>query len=104
MLWNTRVIDSNNGLFECFNANDNHDPFFVVVDMDYHKHDITVFERSVEIAEHELDMWNGGFEELEDKDEYDRYYYSGYGQVVEEALDKEGIIYDIFYKEEREVV
>ena len=84
-----REVQPEDGLFECFSIVDNHEPFFIRVDMFYHKYDYTRFDKAMEIAEHELEMWEGGFEELEDDDEYNRYYYSGYGEVVCDALDKE---------------
>lgn len=93
-----REVQADDGLFECFSIVDNHPPFFVRVDMFYHKYDYTLFERAMEIAEHELDMWEGGFEELEDEFEY-LYYHDGcYGELVENALDKEGIKYEIYFR------
>lgn len=99
-----REVEADDGLFECFSIVDNHPPFFVRVDMFYHKYDYTLFERAMEIAEHELDMWEGGFEELEGEERENKYlyYHDGcYGEVVRNALDEVGIEYDIFYKEER---
>ena len=46
---------------------------------------------AMEIAETELTLWGGGYDELTDPDLYDYYYYSGYVEVVLNAFEKEGI-------------
>lgn len=107
----THVYATNeeDGLFECYNETDNHEPFFIRVgwfqrDEWKRNNNVDTYELAMNIAEHELYMWNGGFEECEDKNEY-LYYHDGcYGEVVCNALDEAGIAYEVFYKEERKDV
>ena len=47
--------------------------------------------KAMEIAETELTLWGGGYDELTDPYLYDYYYYSGYVEVVLNAFEKAGI-------------
>ena len=46
---------------------------------------------AMEIAETELALWGGGYDELADSNLYDYYYYSGYVEIVLNAFEKAGI-------------
>lgn len=103
------ATNEEDGLFECFSETENHEPFFIRVDWWQRaewkrKNNVDTYEIAMNIAEHELYMWNGGFEELEGEEREDKYlyYHDGcYGEVVQNALEEAGIEYDIFYKEKR---
>ena len=96
------ATNEDDGLFECcYDWDENYPPFFVRVDAADIDKDKTVYYRAMEIAENELEMWNVGYEKLEDKDEYDYYRCSCYVEVVMNGLEKAGVNYEIYLKHER---
>ena len=97
------ATNEKDGLFECcFDWEENYPPFFVRVDYPNRGEDSSTYFRAMQIADRELDMWNIGYEKLEDKDEYDYYRCACYSEVVMNALEKAGIEYEIYFKYERE--
>lgn len=55
-------------------------------------------ERALEIANRELDLWGNPDDAPEE--EYDYYYNAGYVEVVQIALEREGVEATFFVKEE----
>jgi len=66
-------------LLECYSSDADYDYYVWLKN-------IKDISRAAEIIENELTIWGGGFDELTDPERYDYYYYSGYGEVVENAL------------------
>lgn len=89
-------IDEEDGLFECYDCNDSFDSFFIRIVYKYNDGVRDVFERACEIAERELEMWMGGYTELEDEKEIQYYENISVGEVVMYALDEAEIGYEIY--------
>lgn len=99
--WHIWVVDESDGLFECYDCNDSFDPFFVRVNYNYKESVKDVMERACVIAEHELELWMGGYNDLENEGQKQYYESMSVGEVVMNALDFVEIDYDIYFKHER---
>lgn len=93
-------INEDDGLFECYDCNDSFDSFFIRIVYKYNDGIINrdVFERACEIAERELEMWMGGYTDLEDENEIQYYENIAVGEVVMYALNEAEIGYEIYFR------
>ena len=85
-------------LLECYSDNADYD-YYVRLE---NAEDIP---KAMELIEEELSIWGGGYESINDKDLFNYYYYSGYGEVVENILRTNQIdVVKFYYDEDAEFI
>lgn len=85
-------------LLECYSDNPNYDYYIRLENTE----DIP---KAMELIEKELSIWGGGYVNINDKDLFNYYHYSGYVEVVENILKTHQIdVVEFYYDDEAEFI